>query len=574
MKKYFIYIVLLGIIFFSCENEKNNTVNNSNNTNNNNDKSEISYVEMFSNEQISQEIEWYPCPLTEGGPENNALCADFSVPLDWNDPENQLISIRVKKTIALREVKRTVVMLQGGPGGSSTIDFPYYMPEMALLDPEAEFIAFDHRGTGYSTFLTCPSAVSTEGPYGRAISEDEITECIQGELIENKEWLEKFNITNASKDLGYFIELIRKDGIRNHVYGVSYGSSWAHRYAQIFPNQASSVTLDSMCLVGACFLDDYDVNSETGFVNLLKECNENQMCSQKMGGDAVSHVRDTLDNLKSGHCNSFDADTIRYLTFSLAIQKSISSLSVALWYRLARCSSEDITAINNLIATVFGQKKNNPLHIDNLPLDVIQLNYILFLNIAVSEMIHSPAYSVDYVSERYEDLLTGVKLDYRLSQRASPWPVYEKDEWYGKFAETNRNFLLLNGTHDLQTPENVSSISVSKLQGENHFSFLIPWANHGVLWSSEVETRGRPGCGLSIFLEYIKDPSRKPSAPCMDELKRPDFNIPENYAAYFFGTSDAWENGGKLVEPELDKETAKTFKYIISKIRAGYFSPI
>lgn len=71
-------------------------------------------------------MNWYPCPLVDGDGSSSATadCADVSVPIHWDDPSVGETTVRIKRLAGTRSPRRRIFLLQGGPGGSSTIDFP------------------------------------------------------------------------------------------------------------------------------------------------------------------------------------------------------------------------------------------------------------------------------------------------------------------------------------------------------------------------------------------------------------------------------------------------------------------
>ena len=67
------------------------------------------------------------------------------------------------------------------------------------------------------------------------------------------------------------------------VYGRSYGTYWGHRYAQIFPNQASGVILDSVLPSVGHDWDQYDINVNEALKDFFDKCKKDEFCQSKMG---------------------------------------------------------------------------------------------------------------------------------------------------------------------------------------------------------------------------------------------------------------------------------------------------
>ena len=92
-----------------------------------------------------------------------------------------------------------------------------------------------------------------------------------------------FSTTTAARDVGHLIERTRAPGQEVHVYGVSYGTYWAQRYMQLFPEQATTVTLDSVCQAGLCSLLKYGYWQDTVYRRFIGECAEDAFCAGKLG---------------------------------------------------------------------------------------------------------------------------------------------------------------------------------------------------------------------------------------------------------------------------------------------------
>ena len=260
MKRVIALLVLLGMA--ACDDgsehsslnntSSTNNINNTNNTNNTNqpDFVPVDYGHLFPEPFRSQEVVWEPCRLDDRDESSQAECADLVVPVHWDEPEGEVTTIHLKRLAGIASPRRRLFMLQGGPGGSSTIDFPPSMMEMHLADFSLDIIAVDHRGTGYSDYLLCPDQMTAASEAGSYVTGEELFACAETEIASRTHYYSGFTISNAARDVGLAVELLKEPASDSFVYGVSYGSTWAHRYAQLFPNQSRSVILDSLAIAG------------------------------------------------------------------------------------------------------------------------------------------------------------------------------------------------------------------------------------------------------------------------------------------------------------------------------------
>ena len=123
-------------------------------------------------------VNWSPCPVSSdesfGG---GAECATIKVPLDWSDPDGPKIDFFVKRLPAVMQPSRGQLwFLNGGPGYSGA-DYDNFAKAQTI-----DLYLPDHRGTGRSSRLGCPTYESDESEGGFNLSQAELPGCVD-ELI-------------------------------------------------------------------------------------------------------------------------------------------------------------------------------------------------------------------------------------------------------------------------------------------------------------------------------------------------------------------------------------------------------
>jgi pimeloyl-ACP methyl ester carboxylesterase len=177
-------------------------------------------------------ISWGVCAES-----NDIACGHLTVPVDPREPAAGAITLALRRHRApLGEAKDAVIALAGGPGQSA---IPFLGQFAALLGPivaTRDLIAFDQRGTGFSHALSCPAL---DGPHS-ALSPHAVTLC--GVQIGATRGLYTTAQTVAD------IEDIRQAGGYEKLvlYGTSYGTKVAERYAQEHPSHVEALVLDSV----------------------------------------------------------------------------------------------------------------------------------------------------------------------------------------------------------------------------------------------------------------------------------------------------------------------------------------
>lgn len=187
---------------------------------------------MFASPSSAQ-IPFGPCPET-----NDFACGRLTVALDHSGQTPGTLTLAIRRHRApVGESKVAVIALAGGPGQPAD---PFATDFAELLGPiisTRDLIVFDQRGTGDSHPLKCRafSESSAHETAGHAL-----TRCAN-EIGGARRF---FTTAQSVAD----IEAIRVAGGYEKVvlYGTSYGTKVAERYAQEYPGQVQALILDSV----------------------------------------------------------------------------------------------------------------------------------------------------------------------------------------------------------------------------------------------------------------------------------------------------------------------------------------
>src|SRR5580700_10950098 len=158
------------------------------------------------------QIAWAPC-----GDSNDFACGHLTVALDPSGTTPGTIALAMRRHRApVGEAREAVIALAGGPGQAA---IPFAEDFAHLLGPivaTRDLIVFDQRGIGLSHPLSCHRfELSAGGPEGQPIADIE-----------------------AIRQAGGYEKLV--------LYGTSYGTKVAERYAQTYPSHVSALVLDSV----------------------------------------------------------------------------------------------------------------------------------------------------------------------------------------------------------------------------------------------------------------------------------------------------------------------------------------
>lgn len=497
-------------------------------------------------------LSWSPdCPGGFAGAGHE--CARFDAPLDYSQPKGKTVSVFVTRRKADGDPKGQIWFLQGGPGGSGA-DIADYLDRFHERTPGYDTFVLEHRGVGQSTPMECPKFKASLGvPANENWQPEEpaqITDCLdEFRGVWGDDGVRGFSTTNAANDLALAIRAVKEAGGAGEkviVYGVSYGTYWAHRYLQLYPDQPSALVLDSISPPGDLF-STTDRSFDSAGEEFLKACAADGFCAGKLTDDPKGFLNEVYAQLDAGQCNDIGTrQDVRQAFSQLLTSWSNRVLIAPLAYRLARCSGADQTALASATEAVnrgeevavaaAAARPNRPTRRGD------GINNLLYYNVILSELWDGRT-TDDGLAQYIAGSLfapggqdTGVAL-------YDAWPRYT-EPLAAQFAQSSVPMLMMNGIIDPQTPVANARVMKAKFAGPNQHFVEIPYAAHALLDASPVTTDGAPDCGQQVMENFVADPDnlgRAPDTSCLDDLRKPQFDLPEEIAQQFFGTGDAYD---------------------------------
>ncbi|HEV7937529.1 MAG TPA: alpha/beta fold hydrolase [Solirubrobacteraceae bacterium] len=178
------------------------------------------------------QIEWKPCAGT-----NEVACGHLTVPVDPSGAIPGTITLAMRRHLSpVGNAKTAVIALAGGPGQSA---IPFTNDFTQILGPVVstrDLIVFDQRGTGLSYPLSCAAFEHIKG----GITPLAVSICA-GQIGQTRGLY-------TTADTVADIEAIRQAGGYEKLvlYGTSYGTKVAERYAQEYPSHVEALVLDSV----------------------------------------------------------------------------------------------------------------------------------------------------------------------------------------------------------------------------------------------------------------------------------------------------------------------------------------
>lgn len=340
-------------------------------------------------------LAWAPCPpamassaTPEALADSGLECATLPVPLNYDDPAGEQITIGLNRLPARDPAKRigSLIFNPGGPGGAGSI----YVAQQASGTPvftgavldHFDVVGMDPRGTGTSTPVRCDPDVWNE--YVSRFPQDE-AEFAQlrahmqaaGEscLRRTGPLLGHLDTLSAARDM----EQVRLalGGEPLNYLGLSYGSQLGATYAQLFPDHIRVMVLDGAldhAQRGLAMLDNEARAYEKELERFAAWCAATQSCA--LHGQDVLAVYDklvaTADETpipaprckEHGFCRSeATGEDIRFAVQSfLLFKQPTPAFGLPGWEGLAKALAEALGGDASFFAPYLAQSESDGIY--------------------------------------------------------------------------------------------------------------------------------------------------------------------------------------------------------------------
>jgi pimeloyl-ACP methyl ester carboxylesterase len=194
-------------------------------------------------------------------PATRIECARVNVPVDPSGRLPGTIGLHVERVPARGPSRGTLVVLEGGPGGSATASIRDYLDVFRHALADRNLIAIDQRGTGLSGALSCPGLriPSSLPPVNQA---DAVARCAAS--LGPAATL--YTTRTSAADIEAVRQALGVDKIA--LYGASYGTKLELAYALLYPAHVDRLVLDSVVPLDT---DPFDLESFRALPRVLDE---------------------------------------------------------------------------------------------------------------------------------------------------------------------------------------------------------------------------------------------------------------------------------------------------------------
>ncbi|MFD0823408.1 alpha/beta fold hydrolase, partial [Micromonospora zhanjiangensis] len=242
-----------------------------------------------------------PCPET---PDDATLrCAGLELPIDWAHPAAGTFELALARHAATDPGARIGPLLinPGGPGGSGV---SYALRARDEFTPDVlrrfDIIGFDPRGVARSSPVRCSRDLLAAGPAGLPESQAQYDQLLDYNRRLARDCrahtgpiFDHVDSVNVARDMDAIRAALGERQI--NYYGISYGTLIGQMYAELFPDRARALVIDSNMdhsLGTGAFMRTEAVGAETSFGEFAAWCDRAATCA--LHGRDVPAVFDDL----------------------------------------------------------------------------------------------------------------------------------------------------------------------------------------------------------------------------------------------------------------------------------------
>ncbi|KAJ0412668.1 hypothetical protein ATCC90586_002298 [Pythium insidiosum] len=516
-------------------------------------------------------------------------CAEFRVPLCYEGicTSNRTIDVFVKRAVAQRQApdgtQKSLWVLQGGPGASSTAMEDLMVSMYQELEGEVTLYTMDHRGTARSHRLECQAAeAQTPGsPGGTGIVVSEVPNCIDDLLFKMDNQTAAFSVTSAAMDLRTIIEHAEPEH-DVYVYGLSYGTYLVERLMHFAPSNVKGFSIDGIVSESGASVEERSTFSNWDFdvgvvgARLLGYCMKDPFCKSKFPNvkDLAEFTLQLYKRLDedaarrpgTNACADVLGSTGRkpsyFMRSTLAQYLSSDEWRTAIpaiIYRAARCNSRDVHALQSFVDLMSGDDGDGELDID----DALFTSEMLYYLIVFSEMWEYPSPSKETLVQWYEGsvmasdnyyslpyycLFTGSREDACKALKNLPSSrsmAYPRDQFWNVTAKLppGTSALLMSGGLDPQTRRMYGSLEYDLMAG-NRMLVQFDYAGHCTTFTTPtIGDAPSRTCGVQILASYVRANGvvTNVNTDCVGKTYPLDFNGDRYMANYLFSTTSLYD---------------------------------
>jgi len=462
-----------------------------------------------------------PAGIVEG---RDLECGWLQVPERHERPDGPVVrlAVAIVKSRAANRKPDPLVMLQGGPGGSTIDTYTrlLFSPGSRLRDLiDRDIILFDQRGTLYSEpSLMCEEQLElVERTIEQRLTYEEsdrlsleaATAC-RRRLADEGIDLSAFNSVENAADVAALARALGYEQI--NLYGVSYGTLLAQHVMRDYPGILRSVVLDAVVPTSVNYLTEVPRSQDRAYTELFNACTADAGCRAAYPELEQSLVT-TIERLNREPARVSITDQETGKTYNAVLDgDSFAGTLFQIMY-----SSSFIHAVPRII----DDARRNDFRVlgQVLPIIVFDRSFSLGMHYSVictEDADFSPK-DAPLAGVRPFIALDGQRSLEGYLERCAVWQVKPLEPFVDEPVSSEIPTLVLSGRFDPITPPEFGDIVARTLS--RAYVYTFPDTSHSAVGSSV--------CADTMLKAFLDDPLQPPDSSCIAASAGPRFISPE-----------------------------------------------
>ncbi|WP_109435250.1 alpha/beta fold hydrolase [Aquimarina sp. AU119] len=430
----------------------------------------------------------------------------LSVPENWNDPNSKMIKVAISviENLSNKTNADAVVFIQGGPGASGINNIGSWVNHP--LREKNDIILFDIRGTGFSKPRLCPDLGEK---FLRILAKNQSKEedekqkviaslsCKQ-DLLNRDIDIKSYHSLSVSRDLNTLKKQLGYDSW--HVYGASYGTYMAQVYANTYPNDIKTLSLDSSISNISTYYTKNTDNYVHSLSKIFKKCKDDIECNKQYPNLEKAYYKTIADLKKHPITVSVDKELIESGKFTYNSEDFKIAIQQALYNRklvevipllIYQFQNRNEDALGNLVAAFAS---------------LLEMDYGVYYCVSCNEVLpNNEIYEYQKNASKFRGLDGGVSFyesDFKVCDK---WNLNRQDliMYHDLSRLSNLSFpvLIFSGEYDPITPVFNGFEVAEKFKK----AYPIIGFNYG-------HVPGFTEIGKNVVENFINDPSQTPDS--------------------------------------------------------------
>lgn len=367
--------------------------------------------------------------------------------------------------------KPPLLFLAGGPGDAFSPHLEKRLPAFGALSKGREILIVDQRGTGQGKpLLDCKREIKTR---------ERLESCF-------REWRadldpSAYNTKQSARDLKRVLDHHQLDKVA--IYAVSYGTRLALAFAELFPERAERILLDSP-VAYVDVLSEAAKNAQAALTRVIETCQGEETCNStfQVSFEGLVSTVEAMDKKRAGSGNDFLYDLSK-----LALHPGVLPYVP---YLMDRAKQGDFQLLSQLRSGFSMYQSSLGLH--------LSVQCAEFFAHTTKEAIEkgeeqvSPVFRRAFSTASYQDQCSGWAVP------ALPLPRAPQ--------ELDVPVLVVSGTHDPATPLAYGALVQAALPRSRHVT--VKAVAHGAVLSS---------CGALVGSGFMEGGLDAALPTCVDE---------------------------------------------------------